>query len=461
MSAKRTLGLGLVTLLVWASSVWAEPLVDLNFADLTLGQAAEMLSQMEGVTVTVDGALVGKKVGLAVEQLPLSVALQLMAEAGGMVLTTPQPGAFHLAPAGPASATTAVWTPLKRGEVIKDILTPRRLAPSRIAGYFGRPGLTMVNGHAVLQHPDEAMPELASAWVPDDPAAAAAAAKARARLGATLNAEQQARWSAPDRSGPDAGPFLRLPKGVRAVIGFDPVGKLIVVGQPDAVKLFDGLVAAFDAEPASFKVSSRLLRLAPADIQALGLNWTESKTWSQNGQARTATVAIDKLAGLLAKPAAGRLTNGPELTLSSTKSVVVSLSAVSVMGSPNESCPGLPEAMAADIESVLASLDVRLMAWPQADRSVALLVDPVMGVAAAGLKQAGQKAELSQTVPCVAMLHNVPAGQALLMREFVGAEAPERTCAMLGELPLVGSLFNPASSTDRGWEAVLVLVPEG
>jgi len=55
----------------------------------------------------------------------------------------------------------------------------------------------------------------------------------------------------------------------------------------------------------------------------------------------------------------------------------------------------------------------------------------------------------------------VPAGRALLIREFVGAEAPERTCAMLGELPLVGSLFNPASSTDRGWEAVLVLVPEG
>lgn len=461
MSAKRTLGLGLVSLLVWASTVTAEPLVDLNFADLTLGQAAEMLSQMEGVTVSVDGALVTKKVGLAVEQLPLAVALQLIAEVGGMTLTSPHPGAYHLAPASPDAATKAVWTPLKRGEVIKDVVAPQRLKPSSIAGYFGRPGLTMVNGHVVMQHPEEALPELASAWVPDDPGTAPAAAAARARLGATLAAELQTRWSAPDRSAPDAGPFLRLPKGVRAVIGFDPVGKLIVVGEPEPVKLFHELVAAFDHEAAGVKVSTTVLRLAPADIKALGLSWNESKTWSQNGQARTATVAVDKLAGLLSKAPAARVTAGPELALSSTRSVVLSLAAISVMGSPNESCPGLPAAMVTDIESVLASLDVRLMAWPQADQSLALLVDPVLGVSVAGLKQAGQKAELSQTVPCVAMLHNVPAGQALLLREFVGAQAPERSCALLGQLPLVGSLFNPASSTDRGWEAVLVLVPEG
>ncbi len=392
MSAKRTLGLGLVSLLVWASTVWAEPLVDLNFADLTLGQAAEMLSQMEGVTVTIDGALLTRKVGLAVEQLPLSVALQLMAEAGGLILTSPQPGAYHLAPASPASATTAIWTPLKRGEVVKDVLTPQRLSPSSIAGYFGRPGLTMVNGHVVMQHPDEAKPELAAAWVPDEPASAAAAAKARERLGATLAAEQATRWSAPDRSGPEAGPFLRLPKGVRAVIGFDPVGKLIVVGEGEAVKLFADLVTSFDVATAPAKVSTKLLRLAPADLAAMGLTWTESKTWSHNGQARTATVGLDQLEALLGKPAAGRVTAGPDLTLSDRKSVVLSLSAISIVGSPNENCPGLPMAMSADIESVLASLDVRLMAWPQADKSVSLLVDPVLGVAAAGLKQAGQKA---------------------------------------------------------------------
>ena len=460
MSAKRTLGLGLMSLLVWASAVWAEPLVDLNLADLTLGEAAAMLSKMDGVTVAVDPAVAPKTVGVVVEQMPLSVALQLIAEAGGLTLTSPQPGAYLLAPAGPASATKAVWTPLRRGEVVKELLTTSRISPSKMAGYFGRPGLMAVDGRTVLQHPALTTPKLLSAWVPDEPQSAAKAATVRSTLGGNLEAQQAARWS-DKREETGCGPFLRLPKGVRAVIGFDPMHELIVVGTADGVKQFAGLVAELDNEPASVTVGLRLLRLSAAEIDKLGLNWTATSTGSGNAEARTATVPAEQLAALLAKAPAAKQATGPTMTLTATQPVVLSLAAVSVMGTPGEACPGLPEAMVPDIESVMACADMRLMAWRRNDNTLAMLIDPVIGISAAGLKQAGQKAELTQPVPCVAMLHNVPAGQALVMREFTANQAPERVCPMLGELPLVGSLFNPASSTDRGWEAVLVLVPEG
>ncbi|MBI2300888.1 MAG: hypothetical protein HYU66_18415 [Armatimonadetes bacterium] len=443
-----------------ADDAGAQRAVTLTLDNVPLAEAAARIGAAGGFDITVDRAAGEARVSLQLAEVPPQAALQLLAEVTGLeVVARDRAGAFLLrrgngvTPPGRLDTDAGSLFPLHRDKVRKLKMVCRHASASAIAGYFGRPALKEGADGLALRKPDAVAPTLYHAWLPS-PGDAAALTSHRADLQDEVVKALNRRWTGDAERARACSPFVRMPDGVAAMIGYDPTATLIMVGEPAAVTALYGLVEHLDAPVADVELGTRFLSVSPEELAQLGLEWIAQPT--HTGVATLQYALVDP-----ARLPAGSA--GPSLALGQAKAAVVGLTRVLEPKDPASGCHGVSPEMLRKVTAFAATCDLKVRAWPAADGPTVVLLDPVFGHVTMRLANGdgGGLAGVDTAVPCLCSHVVVPAGKALVLRETVPAgdfRAPD-ACPFLARLPLVGAAYQRDAAPAGGSVVLLALTP--
>lgn len=441
--------------------------VTLSLQNATLADAADALSQAGGIEITIERALRDARVSLQVTDVPAEIALKLLAEVAGLVVVDlNRPGAYLLqrteqgTKPQPVGGSETITLPLRRGEVKKVRIRCANVPASSIAGYFGRPGITQAGEAVHLVASASTTPEMFHAWLPAEPGVEAETWQAtRDSLGEAVRSSFYRRWAGggpADQANSTCSPFLRLPDGIAAVIGYDPASSLIAVGDPAATEAFKAMVAKFDVPDAGIDLGVSFIATTVMGAQTLGLKWQELPSMSGRGTLEAALVDHGALKDAV---------TGPFIRTTNAAPVVVGLTRLVVPTDRSGQCEGFSEAVARNVAALAATTDLKLRAWltgKGGQRSTTLFVDPGYGHVDVELNQRGNaELTLDSAIPCVASPVEVPAGKTLVLRQVNPVDdyrAPD-ACPFLAKLPLVSLIYRPNNVAKDKTQVLVAITP--
>jgi type II secretory pathway component GspD/PulD (secretin) len=271
--------------------------------------------------------------------------------------------------------------------------------------------------------------------------------------------------------------MFELPEGIQALVGYDLLSALIVVGEPDAIEELQAIIALLDLPPKQIEVEARFVTLSVSDANAHGIIWTltdgvsalTGQTPASGGATiafRTATGNFSVLISALQRSNQGKIVNAPRVicqnaqpsTITFSQSIPVSQGGGAVTTSNNVVVPGVRIGMM----TVTTALNVvaRVTGQPPKE-SITLTMRPQVQDVIGFVDNPN-----GGTIPMVASqniqtLVRVPNGETIAMGGLVrknnstsGTKLP-----LLADLPFIGGLFRSKARNLDESELLIFLTP--
>lgn len=277
--------------------------------------------------------------------------------------------------------------------------------------------------------------------------------------------------------GGQQGGIFDLPDGITALVGYDLLSALIVVGEPDAIEELQAIINLLDLPPKQIEVEARFVTLSASDADAYGISWsltdgTSSVTGStpSTGGAtiafRTATGNFSMLFSSLKRSNQGKIVNAPKVvcqnaqpaTVQFTQEIPVVQGGGTVTTSNNVVVPGVN----ISTMSVTTGLTVvaRVTGQPPKESITMTLQPQVQDVVGFVSNPNGGNIPITASQN-ISTLVRVPNGETIAMGGLVrkndstsGTKIP-----ILADLPFIGGLFRNKSQNLDESELLIFLTP--
>ncbi|HAZ62779.1 MAG TPA: hypothetical protein DCZ72_04105 [Armatimonadetes bacterium] len=443
--------------------------VSLTVQDATLGHIASLLSEQADVPIVAQPSVAETLVSMNLRGVTLRTALEMLGEAAGVSvgLVGEQ---FILrnrfeAVAGGFRPLGTIAPKLRRDHVRKLVYHTQHLQPTDLAAIFGRGGVHRSGPGGGL----EAAPPTSYSFVRAPLFAPADLSGAERALVARMEAEEHERftrrWAELGGGGaahPGCRGALALPEGINAVIGYNPGGELVVVGEPDSIAPMNTLIRELDTAPREFTLQATATLLPAAAYTRLAQGWETATSAFDNATMRYRMGTPAELATAITAAGGAPVALAP-LELAAAKPAVLALTRLITPELRElEGCATTP-LIASQVASALVATDLKIAAWPVAAnpaQGYRVQLEPVFGDALLGLRDssAGLIAK-SSALPCTATTLTVGPGRAVALAGIAPSAGTNQTeaCGLLASLPLSGDFYRGPGEPAADQVVVLTL----
>jgi type II secretory pathway component GspD/PulD (secretin) len=485
MRARQTLCAALLPLLAVALAGTAradESLADKRVAiavqDMPLSDVAKLLSRQTGAQVAVHPGVAGHRVSLRLDGVPLASALTLVAEVADAEVGQTDTGYLLRRPSDPVQGkyvplTEPVHTaPLpKRDRLTKAKVACQHVAPSEIAAYFGSMGVKAGPDGLVTTMPGPQPVALTHTTLVRRDGEDAVLKLHRDELVEAIEDRFEVRWHAtpahaagtPHRysQAGRAGASLRIPDGVRAVLGFDPSKTLVIAGEAEAVARFQEMAKTLDTPPANIALQARYYLVPVGAVDGLGLPWTLTNADSGRALLRYATAPQATAEAALARTG-GIAFDTSVASVKNVQPAVLSFTRWLSSQAPAEPGIDLATALAPDAKAVMATTDVKVVTWLSGGQ-LNVHVDPAFGDVVVDTADGADwgAATLSTATPALSAALTAKPGESIVLGGLVPVRNYRAPGAgrLLSTLPLIGELYRVDKQPLDSKAVVIVLTP--
>jgi hypothetical protein len=272
-------------------------------------------------------------------------------------------------------------------------------------------------------------------------------------------------------------PVLTLPDGITALVGYDLLNELIVIGDQDAIAELQETLKLLDLPPKQIEVEAKFVNLTVEDADAYGITWSltdgvnaVSGATTESGGAtvafKTSTGNYSVLLQALQTNSRAKLVNAPKVVIQNGQPGMVEFEETvfyNAGGSTTTTGQGAAVSTV-NIQPLTVTTGIEVMARatgePPNESVTCILMPQVQDITGYVDNPAGGTLP-NYTTETVSTMVRVPNGGTIAMGGWVRKSDSDTGSAIpiLGDLPFIGGLFRSKSHNIDDSELLIFITP--